>query len=106
LGQTLSGSTIHYVLPDTRERLPGQLLDFPGQPLHLFLRIGPLFFEHLGPFRREFVQYTWLRLADLPKLVFGAGPGMPPVGEQMALPGSRTNPDLVASRFLLKPGRE
>lgn len=31
---------------------------------------------------------------------------MPPVGEQMALPGSRTNPDLVAARFLLKPGRE
>ncbi len=23
----------------------------------------------------------------------------------MALPGSRTNPDLVAARFLLKPGR-
>ena len=31
---------------------------------------------------------------------------MPPVGEQMALPGSRTNPDLVAARFLLKPGRK
>jgi len=28
------------------------------------------------------------------------------VGEQMALPGSRTNPDLVAARFLLKPGRK
>ena len=26
--------------------------------------------------------------------------------EQMALPGSRTNPDLVAARFLLKPGRK
>jgi hypothetical protein len=25
---------------------------------------------------------------------------------QMALPGSRTNPDLVAARFLLKPGRK
>ena len=24
----------------------------------------------------------------------------------MALPGSRTNPDLVAARFLLKPGRK
>lgn len=24
----------------------------------------------------------------------------------MALPGSRTNPDLVAARFLLKPGRQ
>jgi uncharacterized protein YecE (DUF72 family) len=31
---------------------------------------------------------------------------MPPVHEQMALPGSRTNPDLVAARFLLKPGRK
>lgn len=30
---------------------------------------------------------------------------MPPVSEQMALPGSRTNPELVAARFLLKPGR-
>jgi glycerate-2-kinase len=24
----------------------------------------------------------------------------------MALPGSRTNPDLIAARFLLKPGRK
>jgi hypothetical protein len=31
---------------------------------------------------------------------------MPPVGEQMALPGRRTNPDLVAARFLLKLGRK
>ena len=31
---------------------------------------------------------------------------MPPVSEQMALPGSRTNPDLVAARFLLRPGRK
>lgn len=30
---------------------------------------------------------------------------VPPVAEQMSLPGSRTNPDLVAARFLLKPGR-
>jgi hypothetical protein len=28
------------------------------------------------------------------------------VAEQMALPGSRTNPQLVAARFLLKPGRK
>ena len=28
------------------------------------------------------------------------------MSEQMALPGSRTNPDLVAARFLLKPGRK
>jgi uncharacterized protein YecE (DUF72 family) len=38
--------------------------------------------------------------------VFNSWDAMPPVGEQMALPGSRTNPDLVAARFLLKPGRK
>lgn len=31
---------------------------------------------------------------------------MPPVGEQIALPGSRTNPDFFAARFLLRPGRK
>jgi hypothetical protein len=31
---------------------------------------------------------------------------MPPVSEQMSLPGSRTNPELFAARFLLKPGRK
>jgi hypothetical protein len=31
---------------------------------------------------------------------------MPPVSEQMALSGSRTNPALIAARFLLKPGRK
>ena len=29
-----------------------------------------------------------------------------PIEEQMALPGSRTNPELCAARFLLKPGRK
>ena len=38
--------------------------------------------------------------------VFNSWDAMPPVGEQMALPASRTNPDLVAARFLLKPGRK
>jgi uncharacterized protein YecE (DUF72 family) len=38
--------------------------------------------------------------------VFNSWDAMPPVGEQMALPGSRTNPDLAAARFLLKPGRK
>ncbi len=37
--------------------------------------------------------------------VFNSWEAMPPVGEQMAMPGSRTNPDLTAARFLLKPGR-
>ena len=31
---------------------------------------------------------------------------MPPVSEQLALPGSQTNPALTAARFLLKPGRK
>jgi hypothetical protein len=31
---------------------------------------------------------------------------MPPVGEQMSLPGSQTSPTLTAARFLLKPGRK
>ncbi len=38
--------------------------------------------------------------------VYNSWDAMPQVGEQMALPGSRTNPDLVAARFLLKPGRK
>lgn len=37
--------------------------------------------------------------------VFNSWEAMPPIGEQAALPGSRTNPELVAARFLLKPGR-
>ena len=31
---------------------------------------------------------------------------MPPVSEQMAMDASRTNPKLIAARFLLKPGRK
>jgi uncharacterized protein YecE (DUF72 family) len=38
--------------------------------------------------------------------VFNSWDDMPPVDEQMALPGSRTTPDRVAARFLLKPGRK
>jgi uncharacterized protein YecE (DUF72 family) len=38
--------------------------------------------------------------------VFNSWDAMPPVSEQMALPGSRTNPRLTAARFLLKPGRK
>jgi len=38
--------------------------------------------------------------------VFNSWDAMPSVSEQMALPGSRTNPELVAARFLLKPGRK
>ncbi len=38
--------------------------------------------------------------------VFNSWDAMPPVGEQLALSGSVTNPDCVAARFLLKPGRK
>jgi uncharacterized protein YecE (DUF72 family) len=38
--------------------------------------------------------------------VFNSWEAMPSVSEQMALAGSRTNPELVAARFLLKPGRK
>lgn len=38
--------------------------------------------------------------------VFNSWEAMPPVSEQLALPGSRTNPQLCAARFLLKPGRK
>lgn len=37
--------------------------------------------------------------------VFNSWNAMPPVGEQMAIAGSRPNPNLCAARFLLKPGR-
>jgi len=38
--------------------------------------------------------------------VFNSWTDMPPVGEQIELAGSIPNPDLVAARFLLKPGRK
>jgi uncharacterized protein YecE (DUF72 family) len=38
--------------------------------------------------------------------VFNSWEAMPAVSEQMAMPGSRTNPELTAARFLLKPGRK
>lgn len=38
--------------------------------------------------------------------VFNSWDAMPSVSEQMAMPGSCTNSELVAARFLLKPGRK
>src|SRR5439155_17338005 len=38
--------------------------------------------------------------------VFNSWSDMPPVSEQMALASSRTNSNLCAARFLLKPGRK
>ena len=37
--------------------------------------------------------------------VFNSWSDMPPVAEQLALPGSRSAPDILAARFLLRPGR-
>jgi len=38
--------------------------------------------------------------------VFNSWQDMPPVSEQTALPGSRTNPEFFAARLLLRPGRK
>jgi len=38
--------------------------------------------------------------------VYNSWTEMPQISDQMALPCSRTNPELVAARFLLKPGRK
>jgi hypothetical protein len=38
--------------------------------------------------------------------VFNSCEAMPPVSQQMAPPAGCTNPELVAARFLLKPGRQ
>ena len=59
----------------------------------------------------RFKKLSALMLAGTTAVVGGmlnASPAaaMTPVSEQMALSGSRTNPDLVAARFLLKPGRK
>jgi len=65
------------------------------------------------PFAIELRNQHWLRDEYFGCLarygvthVFNSWNAMPPVSEQMALPGSRTNPELVAARFLLKPGRK
>jgi len=51
-------------------------------------------------------EYFWCLARHGVTHVFNSWDAMPPVGEQIALPGSRTNPELVAARFLLKPGRK
>jgi uncharacterized protein YecE (DUF72 family) len=38
--------------------------------------------------------------------VYNSWDAMPSVSEQMSMPGSRTYPNLIAARFLLKPGRK
>ena len=65
------------------------------------------------PYAIEMRNKPWLREAYFGCLtrhgvthVFNSWNAMPSVSEQMDLPGSRTNPGLVAARFLLKPGRK
>jgi len=65
------------------------------------------------PYAIEMRNKQWLRDEYLSCLarhgvthVFNSWDAMPPVSEQMALPGSRTNPNLCVARFLLKPGRK
>jgi hypothetical protein len=38
--------------------------------------------------------------------IYNSWSDMPAIGEQMALPGSLTNPECVGARLLLKPGRK
>lgn len=64
------------------------------------------------PYAVEMRNRNWLKPAYFECLsrhrvthVFNSWEAMPPVNEQMALPGSRTDVDRVAARFLLKPGR-
>jgi uncharacterized protein YecE (DUF72 family) len=65
------------------------------------------------PYGIELRNRNWLRPDYFESLsrhhvthVFNSWEAMPPVSEQMKLPGSLTLPDLVAARFLLKPGRQ
>jgi uncharacterized protein YecE (DUF72 family) len=65
------------------------------------------------PYGIEMRNHTWLKPEYFECLarhqvthVFNSWTDMPPVAEQVALPGSQTNPDLTAARFLLKPGRK
>lgn len=64
------------------------------------------------PYGVEIRNRNWLKPAYFECLarhqvahVYNSWEAMPPVDEQMALPGSRTLAELVAARFLLKPGR-
>ena len=65
------------------------------------------------PYAVEMRNYKWLQpdyFACLARHgithVFNSWVAMPPVSEQIALPGSQTNSALIAARFLLKPGRK
>jgi len=67
-----------------------------GWPYGIELRnkywLKPEYFECLARHNVTHVYNSWTE--------------MPTVSEQIAIPGSQTNPDLTAARFLLKPGRK
>ena len=65
------------------------------------------------PYGVEMRNKHWLRADYFDVLarhgvahVFNSWADMPTVSEQLAQPGSLTNPELVGARFLLKPGRK
>jgi uncharacterized protein YecE (DUF72 family) len=67
-----------------------------GWPYGIELRnkfwLKPEYFECLARHNVTHVYNSWTE--------------MPTISEQIALPGSQTNPNLTAARFLLKPGRK
>ena len=90
---------------------------YPGEYQHVAEFVADLgrFFEALPkgwPYGVELRNQDWLKPEYLDCLrrngithVFNNWEAMPPVIEQLEIPGARTNENLVAARFLLKPGR-
>jgi len=82
---------------DFLEALDGFLERLPrGWPYGVEIR-NPTFFrpEYLAVLAKHGVAH-----------VFNSWDAMPPIDEQMALPGSLTQPELLGARFLLRPGRK
>src|SRR6266478_4729658 len=100
-------------LPETQKSRPRAKSFLTTSPL-----INPVCFlqppaSGSRPYGVELRNRNWLRPDYFECLsrhqvthVFNSWDSMPSVGEQMAMPGSQTNADLVAARFLLKPGRK
>ena len=81
---------------DVVEALDGFLSRLPrGWPYGLEIR------------NRSFLQPEYFALLRRHGVahIYNSWEAMPPVTEQLALPESRTRPELCAARFLLKPGR-
>ena len=65
------------------------------------------------PYAIEIRNQTWLQSDYFACLalhsvahLYNSWEAMPSINEQITIPGSQTNPDLTAARFLLKPGRK